>query len=762
MDNRFLEDEIRDGFYIPTLGKRAWAAELIVLQEVDRICRKHHIKYFAGYGTLLGAIRHHGFIPWDDDMDIMMLRKDYEKFCRVAKEELPDGFEITTFRNHEDFWSFMARVVAFPRICFEEEHLEKYNGFPYIAGIDVFVLDYMYTDEQKERQRCSIAKYVLAVADELEKMDAKTLQVNLDKIKIVCELQFPGYSNLHELKVFLYQTVENLFAMTKEQEADNVVQMMPYGIDKIESAQFSKTYFTESVSIPFENVTVPVPIGYDVILKRIYGDYMHSVRGFSRHDYPFFGTQRKQLQACLDFRIPGFYFDERQLERKVVEESNSYRNLLPLQLEQLKNSLTEIERKSQKQEWVEVFPLLELAQQQAIEMGTLLEEVKGEGLKTVTNLEQWCEEIYQLSQQLETGGKECTVSDNIYRLELQYEKISQELQQEVLTRKEVVLLPYKPEYWNNMKEIYREKCKEPDCDIYVIPMECYEKDYLGNFVKLQESDTDYPEYVHCITKNDFDFALHQPDEVIIQTPYDEFNMAVSVDPFFYSRNLQQYTKQLIYIPYFKEEDFIREDERAFYNMQYYCNMPGVIFADKVYVQSESMRQRYIEKLCEFAGEKTKEIWQKKIAAKEDYFPEAEGDETVEIPKNWKNKISKPDGSDRKILLLVTDIGMLIENEKQAMIKLQSIAGCLREEQDKIAVLWYAGDRIAEESAKQKKYWKAVAEQAKTLENAILIESGEDLAIAEKISTAYYGVSCEVAQRMSRKGKSVMILNSEIV
>lgn len=129
MDSKFLEDEIRDGFYIPTLGKRAWAAELIVLQEVDRICSKHHIKYFAAYGTLLGAIRHHGFIPWDDDMDIMMLRKDYEKFCKVAKEELPDGFEVTTFRNHENFWSFMARVVAFPRICFEEEHLENIMDF---------------------------------------------------------------------------------------------------------------------------------------------------------------------------------------------------------------------------------------------------------------------------------------------------------------------------------------------------------------------------------------------------------------------------------------------------------------------------------------------------------------------------------------------------------------------------------------------------------------------------------------------------------
>lgn len=61
-------------------------------------------------------------------------------------------------------------------------------------------------------------------------------------------------------------------------------------------------------------------------------------------------------------------------------------------------------------------------------------------------------------------------------------------------------------------------------------MKCYEKDYLGNFVRLQE-DGNYPEDVHCIAEEDFDFALHQPDEIIMETPYDSYNMAVSVKPF---------------------------------------------------------------------------------------------------------------------------------------------------------------------------------------------------------------------------------------
>lgn len=761
MDSKFLEDEIRDGFYIPTLGKRAWAAELIVLQEVDRICSKHHIKYFAAYGTLLGAIRHHGFIPWDDDMDIMMLRKDYEKFCKVAKEELPEGFEVTTFRNHEDFWSFMARVVAFPRICFEEKHLEKYNGFPYIAGIDVFVLDYVYADDEKESERCSFAKYVLAVADELEKMDEKTLQQNLQRVASICGTAIPEYSTLHELKVFLYERVEKLFAGAKESEAENVTQMMPYGIEKMEGAQFPKKYFKESIRVPFEYVTVPVPIGYDSILKKTYGDYMHSVRGLAGHDYPFFGTQRKQLQACLDFPIPGFYFDKKQLERKETDEDRSYRRILPLQLEELRTSLHEISKAQKNGKSADLFPYLELAQQQAIELGTLVEQVKGEGLEVVAALEQWCEEIYRMHQSLSAGEEESIRKKGVAQLESLYEKVAQRLQEEVLSRKEVVLLPYKAKYWDNMKSIYREKCNEPDCDVYVIPMKCYEKDYLGNFVRLQE-DGNYPEDVHCIAEDKFDFALHQPDEIIVETPYDSYNMAVSVDPFFFSSNLQQYTKKLVYIPYFKEDDFAREDERAFYNMQYYCNMPGVIYADEVCVQSESMRQRYIEKLCEFAGEETKGIWQKKIVAKEEYFRDEKTDEMVEIPDNWKKVICRADGSNKKILLLVTNFTMSAEDEEQAMRKLQSITECLGEESEELAVLWYAGKQNAAATGSIKRYWDMVRKEQKKLKNSELIETDCAVELAEKISTAYYGVPSEIAQKIKQSGKPVMILNIDIV
>ena len=84
--------EVRDDFEIPAMMKRAWAAELEVLSVIADVCERHHLQYFADYGTLLGAVRHKGFIPWDDDIDICMLREDYMELIRVLPEELPQGF----------------------------------------------------------------------------------------------------------------------------------------------------------------------------------------------------------------------------------------------------------------------------------------------------------------------------------------------------------------------------------------------------------------------------------------------------------------------------------------------------------------------------------------------------------------------------------------------------------------------------------------------------------------------------------------------
>ena len=88
----FFKKECRCGFEVPEMMKRAWAAQMEVLEVVGKVCEKHHLQYYADWGTLLGAIRHKGFIPWDDDIDVGMLRPDYDRFVQLAKNELEAPF----------------------------------------------------------------------------------------------------------------------------------------------------------------------------------------------------------------------------------------------------------------------------------------------------------------------------------------------------------------------------------------------------------------------------------------------------------------------------------------------------------------------------------------------------------------------------------------------------------------------------------------------------------------------------------------------
>lgn len=121
ISRRIFEDEVRDGFYVPSMIKRAWATELDVLDEVDRICRKYNITYYAEWGTLLGAIRHAGYVPWDDDLDIGMRREDYVKFCKVAPGEFVEGYQIINFRTNKDF------IIFLPELCVRTGYVLRMN-----------------------------------------------------------------------------------------------------------------------------------------------------------------------------------------------------------------------------------------------------------------------------------------------------------------------------------------------------------------------------------------------------------------------------------------------------------------------------------------------------------------------------------------------------------------------------------------------------------------------------------------------------------
>ena len=284
----FFRDEIRNGFYIPTAVKQSWAAALDVLSEIDRICKAHDIRYFADWGTILGAVRHGGFVPWDDDLDICMLRDDYEKFRAVCDAELPENFCIHDYERHQGHWLFLARVVNNKHIRFDDEHLLNNYNFPWLSGVDIFLKDYLYDDPEKEKDRDDKIMRLLAEAE-----------------------GYVGHASGREKAIELYRQAEKI--MGEVRSSDQVGQIFPWVLKGGQPEDYE--WYKETVLLPFEDTLIPVPACYNQVLTRRYGDYNRIVKGAAGHDYPSFDGQRKAFESETGTALPRFKFDKNMLER---------------------------------------------------------------------------------------------------------------------------------------------------------------------------------------------------------------------------------------------------------------------------------------------------------------------------------------------------------------------------------------------------------------------------------------------------------------
>ena len=125
-----------------------------ILNYFDAFCKKNDICYWIDYGTLLGAVRHKGFIPWDDDIDISLKREDYTEFIRLLSEELPKGFVMSGMyaaseRLQQAAHSQCIRVIADEELWDFNDYMKRFHGFPYQRiGIDIFPIDYMPKDRE--------------------------------------------------------------------------------------------------------------------------------------------------------------------------------------------------------------------------------------------------------------------------------------------------------------------------------------------------------------------------------------------------------------------------------------------------------------------------------------------------------------------------------------------------------------------------------------------------------------------------------------
>ena len=753
-EDSFFEDEVREGFYVPAMIKKAWAAELTVMYEVDRICRKHNIRYFSDWGTMLGAVRHGGFVPWDDDFDIMMRRKDYEHFLRVAEEELPEGFAVLNMDNTEGFWYFLSRVVLRPRICFEEKHLKQFHGFPYIVGIDIFILDTMSSDSQKEKQRETVIEYILALADSLEtkKLSSADKESALLRIEQICNVKIRRALPDGKLKMQLYQLVKKLMTSFEDDRQGNYVQLIPHAVYRGNTG-FPQSYYEDVIRVPFENIEIMLPVRYEAMLQKKYGDYMQLIRNKAGHNYPFFQSQKEQFEKVLGYQLPRYQYSGICPKRNTKEQS--YKHQIKGFLLELEQIHGEIRRKMQ------VTENLIKAQENAIEIGTLIEQVKGQNHPLIRKLEEYCEAVFGLYQEA-SQKKEDVLEEKIENLEHLERQIAQDAETLILQRKEAVFLPFSGKHWTALHSVWETVDGRPDWDVSVVPLPYYYKEYDGSFLDRVYDVSEYPQDIPLEDYEGFGLALHHPDIIFIQNPYDEWNSVMSIPKEYYSSEIRNYTEQLVYIPYFLVEEFDKENEREYWNMNYYCTVPGVVNADRVFVQSPNMKKTYVDKLTDFAGEETRQLWEKKITGLGSPLTDEKRDvmdSDNKYPQEWRGIVQKSDGGRKNLIVFCVSMSALLQYKEKMIEKIGEVMEAAFESREEAAFIWKDDAMIDlnEKALGQTLYKKyhALREEAVAGHTMIYAENISDETLAA-VCDGYYGAPSALGNKFQVLHKPMMI------
>ena len=255
----FLNEEVRCGFKVTRRMKEIWLISIDLLMQLDTVCRKHGLTYYMTAGSLLGAIRHHGFIPWDDDLDIAIPRSDYEKLIELADEFKKPYFLQTQKSDPEYFYSFIklrnSRTTA----------IKSYlRDTPFNKGmaIDLFPLDQVVLEGFEERYH-KISRLCIDQSNYMRTFLKNPTSAEKKRIDA-----WSGRDPIEQAK-----EIEELITFGNDKETD-YVGTTAITVYAPGTQVFKKTDHTEVEWIDFEEVMkVPVPVGWDAVLTTNFGDW---------------------------------------------------------------------------------------------------------------------------------------------------------------------------------------------------------------------------------------------------------------------------------------------------------------------------------------------------------------------------------------------------------------------------------------------------------------------------------------------------------
>ena len=251
---------------------RVHETNLKILKEIDRICRKYKIRYMLDAGTLLGAVRHKGFIPWDDDADVAFTRNNYEAFMKVVRRELPDTMELVmpwSYRDGKAFYDFTARIIyKNSRTHEESEEMKFYGGKLNHLWVDLFTIDTLPANKLDATATLLMHKMIYGMAM------GHRYHLDFGKYSLFHKLAVGGMSTVGKfVPLSVLFRLQRMVALRDHKKKSPKLYYSNYQPDYL-YVTLQKEWCEDIVDLDFGDTKLMASSHWDEVLTWIYGDYM--------------------------------------------------------------------------------------------------------------------------------------------------------------------------------------------------------------------------------------------------------------------------------------------------------------------------------------------------------------------------------------------------------------------------------------------------------------------------------------------------------
>jgi len=409
----------------------------------------------------------------------------------------------------------------------------------------------------------------------------------------------------------------------------------------------------------------------------------------------------------------------------------------------------------------EAMELLTQMQELVIQVGNTIEASEGSNNEIIRKLEASCEIIYQISCSLEETETRRKTSQDLKEL---ITSIQDDIDKKISIKREILFLPYQVSMWDSLESVWMAAKEDADVDCFVVPIPFYDVKPDGTLGAKHYEGNRYPDYVPVVPYWKYSIEDRRPDMIFFHNPYDDSNLVTRVPEQYYSWNLKKHTDMLVYIPYFVSEKGGPAEHQ--------CFTSGVLYADRVVVQSGKIYERYCKVYTDVL--KQNGLEQSFLSAEEKFLPlgSPKFDKVMNVdcsieklPKEWQKVILKPDGSRKKIIFYNLSIEPLLRNREQVLKKLDYVFDFFRQKQDEVVLLWRPHPLLMGTIKSMVPFLREAYEQRIRQfkeEGWGIYDDTPDPNLAMALSDGYYGDESSLLTVYRETGKPILVQDAYIL